>query len=126
MGFEEFVNGASKMDTPALEKFFKTVGNILAVRKTNTLTDREAEILFRIENLVPTFVDRRYKQLQARLQKGNITEKEYADLLQITDFMEEKSVEKLHLMAELAALRKISLNELVRQIRIEKYGKAAA
>ena len=126
VGLEDLISGVSKMETPALEKFIDTLGQVLAVRKTPVSTEKEKELLFKIENLVPAFVKRRYKQLHSKLQKESILEQERQELLQIIGFMEEKAVERVYLMAELSSLRQVSLEELTEQFRSKKYGNAEA
>ena len=44
----------------------------------------------------------------------------------IVDFMEERAAERIHLMAELAALRHITLKELATQLRQKRYADAEA
>ncbi|MCF8246311.1 MAG: hypothetical protein K9J37_16205 [Saprospiraceae bacterium] len=123
---EDLINGVSRMETPVLEKFMDTMNQILTGRKSATTALREKELLTKIENIVPAFAKRRYKQLHAKLEKETISETEHQELLQIIDFMEERAVERIHLMAELAALRHVSLKELAEQIRLKKYGHASA
>ncbi|MEZ4960486.1 MAG: hypothetical protein R2830_11770 [Saprospiraceae bacterium] len=126
VGMEDLINGVSKMETPALERFLDTLSNILDLRKSGTASTRENELLEHIEQVVPAFVKQRYVELHARLQEGTISEPEHRELLQISSFMEEKAVERLHLMAELATLRKVSLKELTEQMRSKRYGNAEA
>lgn len=123
---EDLINSVSKMDTPVLEKFLDTLSHILDSKKTNAAAGREKELLEKIENVVPAFVKRRYAQLHAKSQQGNLSETERSELLQITDFMEEKAVERIHLMAELAALRQVSVKEVAEQLRRKRYGNAEA
>jgi hypothetical protein len=123
---EDLINGVSKMETPMLEKFLDTLRHILDTKKTATAAGREKELLEKIENVVPPFVKRRYKQLHSRLQKGAISETEHQELQQIIDFMEERAVERIQLMAELAALRQVPLEELAEQLRPKRYGNAQA
>jgi hypothetical protein len=126
LDFEEFVKGASKMDTPTLTRFFKVVGNLLTVRATSNHNNREAEVLEKLENLIPPVLSRRYRTLHRKLQNDTITDKERAELRYIANFIEEKATDKVYLLAELAALRKISLDELIQQMHNDIYGKAKA
>ena len=126
VGYEDLINGVSALDTAALEKFMDTVARILAGRKNPSPVEREQELLERIETVVPAFVRDRYKRLYTKLQKENISEDEHAELLQIVAFMEGMAVVRLHLMAELAALRQVSLKEVAEQLRKKRYGHAKA
>ena len=121
---EDLISGVSRMETPALEKFLDTLSHILDNKKM--AAGREKELLKKIENVVPAFVKRRYEQLHAKMQKGSISETERQELQQIVDFMEERAAERVHLMAELAALRHITLKELATQLRQKRYADAEA
>ena len=107
VGMEDLISGVAGMETPVLEKFMGTMNQILTGRKSATTSEREKELLQKVENVVPEFVKRRYKQLHAKLEKETISEAEHKELLQIVDFMEERAVERIHLMAELADLRQV-------------------
>lgn len=126
VGYEDLLNGVSGMDTSDLEKLMDSVAHILAGRKHQSPTEREQELLKRIESVVPEFVRERYKRLHEKLQKEKISETEQAELLQIVAFMGEMAVVRLHLMSELAALRQVSLKEVAEQLRKKHYGHAAA
>lgn len=126
VGYEDLLNGVTGLDTSALEKLMDTVAHILARRKDRSPMEREQELLERIETVVPTFVRNRYQHLHEKLQKEKISEAEHQELLQIVAFMEEMAVVRLHLMAELAALRQVSLKEVAEQLRKKQYGDAKA
>lgn len=126
VGMEDLISGVSKLETPVLEKFMSTVGNILKSRKTASASERENAILRQMDSLVPAFAKQRYELLQSKLRKATISEKEHEELQQIVDFMEERAVERVYLMAELAAIRKVSLKELAEQFRSKRLLHAAA
>lgn len=124
VNFEDLVNGVSTLETPALEKLADTVSHILDGRKNPLPEEREKELLDKIDNVVPEFVKQRYKLVQERLRNDKISESERRELLQITDFMEEKALVRIHLMAELAALRQTSLKEVAKQLRKRRHAAA--
>jgi hypothetical protein len=112
VAFDDLMRGIRKMDISTLEQLAGEVNSMIARRKSSPETGPETEVLNKIKNLVPASVQRRYKQLHGKLQKETITKREHQELLQIVDFMEEKTVERVHLLAELAALRGVSLSDL--------------
>lgn len=124
--FEDLVNGVSKMDNAALESLIDTLKHIMAGRKSQSPSEREKNLLDKIEHVVPAFVQQRYHVLHSKLQKEKISEAERQELLEITAFMEDMSVERLHLMAELAALKQVSLKDIADLLRKKRYGYAKA
>lgn len=124
--FEDLVNGVSKMDNAALENLIDTLKHIMAGRKSQSPSEREKNLLDKIEHVVPAFVRQRYHVLHSKLQKEKISEAERQELLEITAFMEDMSVERLHLMAELAALKQVPLKDIADLLRKKRYGHAKA
>jgi hypothetical protein len=76
----------------------------------------EVILLKKIKAMIPLSVVKRFKELQTKQQNNTISEKEYAEIIVITDFIEEKSAERVALLAELAKIRQVPLIELVKQI----------
>lgn len=52
---------------------------------------------------------------------NTISEKEQEEIILITDFIEEKSAERVTLLAVLAKIRKISITDLVKQLDLKNY-----
>ena len=48
LGLDEILTGISQLDTPDLEQFLEQVSRLLARRKAQSLSKREAELLLRI------------------------------------------------------------------------------
>jgi len=59
VGFEDLVNGVSRLETSDLEKLADTVNHILAGRKNPSPAAREKELLEEIDHVVPEFVRHR-------------------------------------------------------------------
>lgn len=123
---EEVLNGISALDTPDLEKFLVEVAHILAQRKVRTLPKREAELLKVInQKLLPEHKQEEYDELYHKLSVEKISPSEHVALLELIQQREEKGVERMECLVELAQLRKISLKELMTQLGIQTLSDAA-
>jgi len=72
--------------------------------------------LQKIKEVVPPSVVHRYRQLHKKQQLATITPKESKEMLLRTDFMEEKSSERVMLLGALAKIRKTNISELAEQL----------
>jgi hypothetical protein len=83
---------------------------------------KQEEILLKqIKEIIPASIVRRFKQLQAKQHNYTITEKETTEIILLTDFMEEKSAERVALLADLAKIRGVAITDLAKQLRLKKY-----
>lgn len=123
---EEVLDGVSHLDTPDLEKFLAEVAHLLAQRKAKTLPKREAELLFAInQRLLAKEVQENYDELYAKLQQEVISPDEHQTLLELIQQREEKGVERMACLVELAQLRKVTIKELLEQLGIHSLADAA-
>ena len=115
---DEMLDGIAKLDTPELERFLSQVSVLLAQRKAPSLPEREAELLQKINQGLPTALQQRYDELTAKLEAETITPAEHQELLQLIDQIELADAERLQHLIELAQLRNMSLDELMDQLDI--------
>lgn len=116
-GLDDLLSSIAAMDTQALRKLMDRLKEVVENRQTPESED--AELLQKIRAMIPASMVRRYRQLHSKQQTRAITAKEQAEMLLLTDFMEEKSAERVALLARLAGLRKMPLPELAKQLRIQ-------
>ena len=121
VGFDDLVKGISRLNTVELTSFFEQLNQVIGGQKPLPKPAEEAILLKKIKALIPASVIRRFKVLQAKRHNHTISEKEMEEILLITDFIEEKSAERIALLATLAEIRQISLPELVKQIPLKDY-----
>ena len=121
VGLTDLVNGVSRLDTPELKKVLDQLNQVLNRRNKPLPTDIEAQLLQKIREVIPASVVRRYKQLHTKMQQNTISEKEHEEMLLLTNFMEEKSTERVHLMGELAEIQQITLPELAENLRLRNF-----
>lgn len=123
---EEVLNGISGLDTPDLEKFLAEVAHLLAQRKARTLPQRETELLQIInQKLFPEDKQEEYDELYHKLSIEQISPSEHELLLNLIQQREEKGVERMRCLVELAQLRKVSLKELMTHLGIQTLSDAA-
>ncbi|MBI4671108.1 MAG: STAS/SEC14 domain-containing protein [Chloroflexi bacterium] len=115
---DKLLSVVEQLSEPELEQFARDVSTIVARRKAPSLSQRESELLLKINQGVPSDVHQRYTELIAKRQDETLTEDEYAELLQLTNQVEEIDAERIRYLAELASLRGVTLIALMESLGI--------
>lgn len=118
--FDEMVKGAAKMDTEALEEYHHQIGHLLATRKAKTLTKRESELLLKINESLPAALRKRYDSLSQKMKSETLLPQEYEELTHLVDQIELLDAQRLENLIELALLRNVSIEELLKQLGLKK------
>lgn len=79
---------------------------------------QESTLLQKINRGLPTTVQRRYDELQAKLHAETISTDEYQELLKLIEKAELADAARLQALLELAQLRQVSLGEVMNQLGI--------
>ncbi len=113
---EQLLNAALQMPRPELEQFMRRLFALKTRQETPGLSEREAELLMKINQGLSLETANRRKKLIAKRDAETITKKELQELIQITTEVERLNVERIKNLIELASLRDITLDELMDQL----------
>ena len=118
--FEEVLLGLSRLETNVMEQFVDKVIALQAERRAHRLPKREAELLQKINQGLPFAIRERYAGLNLKLHEETITPEEHEEFLQLIERQELADAERLKHLIELASLRKVSVDTLMRQLDIRR------
>ena len=118
VGFDELIQSVTQLNALELKTFLSRLSQATEQQQHS---QQEKMLLKQIKEIIPASVVRRFKQLQAKQHNNTITEKEASEILVITDFMEEKSAERVNLLAVLAKLQGVSITDLAKQLRLTTF-----
>jgi hypothetical protein len=113
---DDVLNGVARLNTPELEDFFYKVAQVLAARKAPHLSKLESELLQKINAGYPDVVSKRFEQLLTKKEQQVLTPLEQQELIDITDHLEVFDAKRLEALLELATLRDVSLDELLKHM----------
>jgi hypothetical protein len=119
--FDDLIQSISRLNTAELTSFFEQLNNVLGGQKQPSPFGEEAVLLKQIKAIIPASVIRRYKELQTKQHNNTISEKEQEEMILITDFIEEKSAERVVLLGALATIRQVPITDLVKQLQLKDY-----
>lgn len=115
---EELLREVSRLSNPALDTFLDHVLQLRAERRAPHLSREETGLLESINYRRPPEVQARFDQLVTRRRANKITSAELKELRTLTDQSEMQAAERVRAVADLARLRGISVNEMLRQLGI--------
>jgi hypothetical protein len=119
VGLEDLAQRLSQLDALELTAFFVQLNEkILGHPQVNRLS-QESILLRKIKHLIPASILRQYRNLRKKAKEQGVSETEKQELLLLSDFIEEKTVEKINLLAELARLKQVPLHTVFQQFTIQ-------
>jgi hypothetical protein len=113
----ELLERASKLATPELEILSKEISRLVAKRRQESASEREAVLLSKISKpLLSPLQQKKYKTLLAKQQSATISSAENKEFLALIHEQERNGVERLKSMIELSRLREVSFDQLLEQL----------
>jgi hypothetical protein len=116
---EQLLNAALQMPQSELEQFVTKLFTLKARERAPVLSEREAELLQKIYQGIPPATQQRLNELIEKRQSYTITEDELQELINLTNQVEMFDAERLKHLIELAHLRDVPLDDLIRQLGIK-------
>jgi hypothetical protein len=118
LAIDDILLGISDLDTPDLEQFLQKVGRLVARRKSPSVPERETVLLQAINQSLDVDLQNRFKLLLTEQNKNAISEFEHQELLKLIDKIELQYAQRLEYLIELAHLRGVSLDVLMKQLKL--------
>jgi uncharacterized membrane protein YccC len=116
--FADMLQGVARLENNELEQFADQVIALRAQRRASSLPQHEAELLQRINHGISTEMRMRLRQLSDKVLEEIATDDEQDELIQLSNRIEEADAQRLRDLTLLANIRKVSLDELMKQLDI--------
>jgi replicative DNA helicase len=121
VGFDELIQSFTQLNSKDMDAFLKKLNQVTSQNSKISSSSEEDILLQQIKEIIPASVLRRFNQLQSKQNNLTITDKEQSEILVLTDFIEEKSAERLLLISALAKIRQVSVLELIKQLKLKDF-----
>jgi len=115
---DELLKAVGQLSQPELEQLAFQIIALRAQRQAPSLPQDEARLLLKINQGLPSEVQKRYDELIAKRRTESLTPDEYDELLRLTGQIENLEARRMEYLAELARLRQTSLTELIEDLDI--------
>jgi len=116
---DDLLKAIDQLDKRNLDSLLQKILELVARRKASSLPQDESELLQKINQTLPREVQRRYNWLIDRRKSEELTAAEHAELLKLTDQVEKLEKQRIEYLAELAQLRRTTLNQVMQQLGIK-------
>lgn len=116
---EQLLDAVLQMPQSELEEFVRRVFSLKARERAPVLSERESELLQKIYKGIAPATQQRLNELIEKRQSYTITEDELQELIKLTNQVETFDAERLKYLIELAHLRNVPLDDLIRQLGIK-------
>jgi hypothetical protein len=113
---EEVLENVDQLDTSELENFAFRINAALAQRKAPNLSERETELLQRINQGLPERIYQRSQELSGKLEDETLAEEEHRELLSLVELIEQADAERMNYLVELAQIRETPLDNLMTEL----------
>jgi hypothetical protein len=116
MAPEDLLKAVEQLDSADLDQFVARVVALRARRQAPTLPAAEADLLEKINQGLLEAVQRRYDALVLKRRAERLSPEELAELLRLTDQVEEHQAERANQIVQLAHLRGVSPGRLIDEL----------
>ena len=116
---DRLLEAIGQMDLAELDRLVPRVIAIRAQRRAPRLSQRESELLTKINRGLPINVQTRLNALIAKRQAETLTPNEHKELLRLIERSEKAEAARVEALARLAQLRSISLTTLMHNLGIK-------
>ena len=115
---EQLLRAVAQLPPAEFAEFVGRLLSLRAQREGSHLSRSETALLLQINADIPADIRGRFDELIAKRQKEAITPAELAELIQITDRIEQHDAQRLAALDALAHLRQVTLFDLMDSLGI--------
>jgi hypothetical protein len=116
---DALVKVAEQLSPADLQRFRSQVLALSARRAASSVPQSEAQCLMRISQRLPRELQRRYDELIAKRDAETLTAEEHDELLRLSQQAEAIDVQRVEALTTLAQLRRVTLSDVLRQLKID-------
>ncbi len=116
---KQLLQVVEQMPQPDFEAFVTQVLMLRAQRQVPSLSLSESELILKINQSIPDSLQQRFNDLITKRHSLTLTDAEQAELIKLTDQIEDLDVKRIEYLAQLAQLRKRSLTEVMQDLDIQ-------
>lgn len=117
--FGHIIQVLSRLSLKEIDLAMQKLIELRKQKLPSVLSIEETEILKNINRGVPDEINSRYNALKEKRNQESLTEEEHKELIELTGYMEQHDVARLQSLVELAKIRNISLEELIKNLELK-------
>jgi hypothetical protein len=115
---DDLIQAVDQLTPGELDTILRHVLTLRARRRVRSPSAAETTLLQRINQGLPREQQERYQALLDRRNARTLTQEEHEELLRLTDQVEQAEADRAAALVELAQLRQVSVDHLLRELGI--------
>lgn len=120
LDLEEILDGIAKLDLKDIENFHLKVGGLLSSRKAKSLTEREQQLVEKINGeFLPQKDTFRFENLAKKRETGSLSNEEKSECQHLLEYIQNRSLQRLAWLVELCQLRGESLAKTMEDLGVK-------
>jgi hypothetical protein len=120
LSVDELLKAVEQLSQPDLEAFVQQVLRLQAKRRWPSLPEAETGLLMEINSGLPSEQQQRYDELASKRKSESLTSEEHSELLRLSDLVESLDARRIERLMELALLRQVSPESLMKELGIRR------
>ena len=116
--FNELLNIVEQLNLSDLEQLMARIIALQAKYKAPSLPKEESELFMKINKGLPSDIQKRFDELVAKREEEILTPAEHRELIRLTEKIEKSDAERMKYISKLACLRGVTIDSLMRELKI--------
>ncbi|TXH68243.1 MAG: hypothetical protein E6Q83_14215 [Thiothrix sp.] len=116
---EQLLRGVASLPADEFEEFVDKVLALRAKLKVPSIPNQEAQLLHQINQGLSAQDQARFSNLEQKRKDETLTDVEHQELLKLIEQIEQFTVSRMQALTKLAALRQVSVPDLMRDLGIK-------
>lgn len=117
--FDTIIQSLSSLNLSELDLVMSRLIGLRRQKLPSVLTEMESDLLKKINMSIPTEIQKRYDLLIDKRDGRKLTDVEYNELIELTNYTEQHTVQRLEYLLELSKLRNVSLDDLMDELELK-------
>ncbi|MFK7948474.1 MAG: hypothetical protein AB8G11_12860 [Saprospiraceae bacterium] len=122
LSMNDLLGVVEQFSSNELEEFIHKI-QLLKNKKATKIASKEAELIKIIQRNFTEVEQKHFDELVQKRQAYTITDEELVELIEMTDYSEQLSVERVKALAKLSELTNKSVDELMIELNVRPHGK---
>ncbi len=116
----KLLQATANLSSLELENFVSQAIILRTKRHASSVSHDETELLLKINQGLPSRLQKRFDELAEKLQMETMNAEEREDFLRLTNRIEKQDAQRIELLGKLAEIRQQSLDEVMRDLGLLK------
>ena len=117
--FDNIIQSLSNLNLNELDLLMSRLVGLRRQKLPSVLTELESGLLKKINTPIPMEIQKRYDLLIDKRDDQKLSDEEYNELIELTAYSEQHTVQRLEYLMELSRVKNVSLDDLMDELELK-------